>query len=203
MPKPKPPIIGLTGNIGSGKSTVARLLVAKGAALIDSDVLARQASEDPVVLQAIADALGADLVKNGALERAKTAERVFGDAAALETLNGIIHPWVRRESARQVEALRTQPEPPALILLDIPVLYENGLETTVDAVIVVNAPLELRVERVTERSGLSKEAILARDKAQLPLETKVERADYVLDNSGTLPALEKQVDALWRSLVRE
>ena len=203
MPKPKPPIIGLTGNIGSGKSTVARLLLAKGAALIDSDALARQASEDPVVLQAIAEALGPDLVKNGALERAKTAERVFGDAAALETLNGIIHPWVRRESARQVEALRTQPEPPALILLDIPLLYENGLETTVDAVIVVNAPLELRVERATERSGLSKEAVLARDKAQLPLETKVERADYVLDNSGTLTALEKQVDALWTSLVRE
>ena len=194
--------IGLTGNIGSGKSTVARLLVERGAALVDADALAREAAADPQVLSDIAEKLGNNLVKEGELDRAATATRVFGDAEAREVLNGIIHPWVRRESDARAEALRTRSDPPKVILMDIPLLYENGLEAGLDAVVVVNAPLAVRVKRVGARSGLSEADVVARDGAQLPLEEKVARADFVLENSGDLEDLERQVEALWRELDR-
>ena len=199
----RPHHIGLTGNIGSGKSTVAQLLVAKGAALIDADALAREATQSAEVLAEIAAQLGAELVVDGQLDRADTAAKVFGNEAARRTLNGIVHPWVRRESARRAEVLTGEDAPP-VIIFDIPLLYENGLETTLDAVIVVDAPLNVRSERAAARSGLSVEEVCARDNAQLPLEQKVARADYVLDNAATLEHLQTQVDVLWpRLLSRE
>jgi dephospho-CoA kinase len=163
----RPKRIGLTGNIGSGKSTVASLLVEQGAALIDADALAKEASSDPEVLNQIAEKLGSDLITDGQLDRAKTAARIFHDASARQTLNQIIHPWVRRESERRVLELSQQANPPPVILMDIPLLYEGGLEKLVDAVIVVSAPVALRVARVQERNGLSEAEIIARDKAQL------------------------------------
>lgn len=193
--------LGLTGNIGSGKSSVAKLLVQKGAALIDADALAREATTDPLVLARIAAELGTDLIVDGTLDRAKTAELVFGSEIARQTLNGIIHPWVRRESAARVQAFSSQADPPPIILLDIPLLYENGLEQTLDAVVVVNAPLDLRVRRVMARSGLSETEVRARDQAQLPLSAKVARADYVIDNSGDVIALESRVNELWQQLI--
>ncbi len=199
----KPKRVGLTGNIGSGKSTVAALLVEKGAALIDADALARTATQDPDVLTAIGERLGADLVVDGQLDRAATAARVFNDEDARIVLNGIIHPWVRQRSDERVTALSNQAEPPEVILLDIPLLYENGLETGLDAVIVVSATLEERVKRVAARSGLSESDVQARDRAQMPLEEKVERADFVVDNDGNPDALAPQLDALWTKLVLE
>lgn len=197
----RPAHVGLTGNIGSGKSTVAKLLVAKGAVLIDSDALAREATSDPAILKKIADALGGELVKNGALDRAKTAERVFADKAALTKLNSIIHPWVREQSEARAKRLAESAKPPPIILFDIPLLYENGLEENVDAVIVVEAPLALRIERVKERSGLSEADIHARDAAQLDLTEKVKRADHVVSNRADLASLEQQVNDLWPKLL--
>lgn len=192
--------IGLTGNIGSGKSTVAKLLVAKGAALIDSDQLAKAASQDTAILQEIASKLGSDLVENGQLRRDKTAALVFSNAKALEVLNGIIHPWVRQESQNQAKRLAEQACPPELIVFDIPLLYENGLEHSVDKVIVVDAPLALRIARVKERSQLSEAEIKARDSAQISLAEKVKRADFVINNEGKPEELKAQVDALWEKL---
>ena len=199
----RPLKVGLTGSIGSGKSTAAQLLKALGASLIDSDALAREAAQDPDVLTEIARKLGGDLIKDGQLERAKTAERVFNDPAALETLNGIIHPWVRRESSRRVAELEAAPAPPEVIILDIPLLFENGLEKTLDAVVVVDAPLELRLERVVRRSGLSEAEARARDSAQMPLADKVKRSDYVIQNDGTLDALDTEVARVWAALTQE
>ena len=193
--------IGLTGNIGSGKSTVADLLIKKGAALIDSDALARAATNDADVLTAIQTQLGKELVQDGALDRQKTAELVFNNPEALKTLNSIIHPWVRAESVRRTQALLEQEKPPAIIIFDIPLLYENALETTVDAVIVVDVPLELRIHRVQERSGLSEDDIRVRDAAQLELTEKVKRADYVIDNSKGLDELKQQVNEVWSKLI--
>ena len=192
--------IGLTGNIGSGKSTVARQLVEYGAALIDSDKLAKAATRDPDVLRQIAAQLGNELVSNGQLDRAKTAQRVFADEVARATLNAIVHPWVRRQSAQEVARLTNLPEPPDVILMDIPLLYENGLESNLDAVIVVNAPLELRVERVMTRSGLSAAEVRSRNAAQLPLEDKVARADYVVDNGSSLERLEAETERVWQAI---
>lgn len=194
--------VGVTGNIGSGKSSVARRLAELGAAVIDADALARDATEDPEVLAAIARQLGPDLVVQGRLDRAATARRVFADAGARRRLSAIVHPWVRRASAALREELERSEEAPAVVVLDIPLLFENGLEAGLDAVIVVDAPLELRVARVAARSGLDPDEVRARDAAQMPLADKVARADFVVDNGGSPQQLEAQVDAVWGELLR-
>lgn len=192
--------IGLTGNIGSGKSTVARLLQARGAALIDADALARAATRDSGVLARVAAELGDDLVVEGELDRAAVAARVFSDPAARAVLNGIIHPWVQQERARQVAALLAQTPPPPVIVHDIPLLFEVGLEGAFDTVVVVDAPLETRIARVAARSGLSEDEVRARDAAQWPLGEKVKRAEVVIDNGGGEGALKRQIDGLWETL---
>jgi len=195
--------VGLTGNIGSGKSTVARLLVEKGAALVDADALAREAARDPEVLRQIEGALGEGLVKDGALNRAATAARVFNDPEARARLNAVIHPWVRRRREREVRALLAQDPPPKLILHDVPLLYETGLQRDFGAVIVVDAPLDVRVGRVAARSGLSEAEVRARDAAQMPLEEKVRRADFVIENGGDLASLKAQVNDVWQQLTAQ
>jgi dephospho-CoA kinase len=197
----RPLRVGLTGNIGSGKSTVARLLRERGAAVIDADALARAATEDPDVLARIAASLGEDLVVDGRLDRAATAARVFGDAAALARLNAIVHPWVRARSAERERELSDAVPPPPVIVHDVPLLYENGLDAAMDAVVVVDAPLETRLRRVAERSGVSIDELRARDAAQLPLEEKVARADFVVGNAGDLRELRVAVKALWAELL--
>jgi dephospho-CoA kinase len=192
-----PKRIGITGNIGSGKSTVAKMLVEKGATLIDADVLAREATNDERVLEQIQDKLGSDLVIDGKLDRAKTAELVFNNPDARKILNSIIHPWVRQKSEEAIQELESSPSPPLVILQDIPLLFENGLEKNLDAVIVVYAPLEVRLARVFSRNNMSAEDFYARDAAQMNLEEKVKRANYVIDNSGGLNDLQGQVEALW------
>jgi dephospho-CoA kinase len=192
--------VGLTGNIGSGKSTVARLFAERGAAVIDADVLAREATADPVVLREIAILFGQDLVADGELNRARLAAVVFADPEARARLNAIIHPWVGREREAQVAALSTRTPPPAVIVHDVPLLFEAGLDTEMDKTIVVDAPLVLRLARAVARSGLTSDELRARDAAQLPLAEKVRRADFVLRNDGDMAALRRQVDDLWQKL---
>jgi dephospho-CoA kinase len=192
--------VGLTGNIGSGKSTVARLFAERGAAVIDADALARRATEDPVVLREIVALFGQALVIDGKLNRARLAAVVFNDPEARAKLNAVIHPWVRRERDAEVAALEAQTPPPAVILHDVPLLFEVGLDAEMDKTIVVDAPLELRLARAAERSGLTPDELRARDAAQLPLAEKVRRADFVLRNDGDMSALRRQVDDLWEKL---
>ncbi len=197
--------MGLTGSIGSGKSTVARLLRRHGAAVVDADVLAREATADPAVLERIAAELGEGLVLTGPdgpeLDRAATAARVFGDDAALEKLNAVIHPWVRRRSAEITRVLQESHEPPPVIVYDVPLLYESGLERDYDVVVVVDAPLATRLERLAARSGLSPAEVARREAAQLPPEEKAARADHVLVNAGGEDELAAQVDRLWSRLI--
>lgn len=193
--------LGLTGNIGSGKSTVAERLTERGAAVIDADALARRVTGDPAVLERIADALGADLVVDGRLDRARTAERVFADAEARGRLEAIVHPAVRRASAERVRELRQRTDPPELVVHDVPLLFENGLEDRFDATAVVVAPLRVRLMRVAERGGITVEDARRRDAAQMPQEEKARRATYVIDNGGPREALEAQLDRIWRDLV--
>lgn len=195
--------VGLTGNIGSGKSTVARLFAERGAALIDADELARAAMKDADVLAEIARVFGENLVRDGTLDRAGLASVVFGDEAERKRLNAIVHPWVARERARRVGALAARDAPPAVIIHDIPLLFEVGLDGEMDRTVVVDAPLELRIRRVHERSKLTPEEVRARDVAQLPLAEKVRRADFVIDNSGQPGGLEEQVREVWRRLLED
>jgi len=194
--------IGLTGNIGSGKSTVAKFLRAKGAALIDSDELARAATRAPEVLKEIAERLGQDLVGSEGLNRQKTADLVFSNPDALRTLNAIVHPWVRQKSQELVLTFLKQEPAPKFIIHDVPLLFENNLEATVDAIIVVYAPLALRLKRVQDRSGLSEEDIRARDSNQMSAEEKLKKADFIVRNDGSLEALETQLERLWDELKR-
>lgn len=193
--------MGVTGSIGAGKSAVARLLAERGAALIDADELARAAAADPAVLERIRAELGAELVRGGRLDRAATGALVFADPEALEKLNGIIHPWVRRRTWERVEELRRQGEPPPVIVLDVPLLFENGLEDRFDAVIAVVAPLAERVRRVAARSGLSEEEVRARDAAQWPQERKAALADFVIENAGSEEELAGRVAEVWARLI--
>ena len=192
--------VGLTGNIGSGKSSVARLLAECGAAVIDADALAREATADPVVLRELVAVFGNEVLEDGALNRAALAARVFDDPEARASLNAIIHPWVAREREARTAALAARVSPPAVIVHDVPLLFEVGLDAEMDKTVVVDAPLELRVARVVARSGLSADEVRARDAAQLPLAEKVRRADFVIDNSGELEGLEPQVERVWRAL---
>jgi dephospho-CoA kinase len=193
--------VGLTGNIGSGKSTVAGLLARRGAAVIDADALAREATAHPHVLGRIRDEVGPEVVTNGTLDRARLAALVFEDEAARRRLEAIIHPWVRTRGRDLEEDLRNSPDPPSLVVHDVPLLFESGLAETFDLVVVVSAPKEARAARTATRSNLSYEDFSARDRSQWPLERKVAEADYVLDNSGDLASLEEQVDALWSRLL--
>jgi dephospho-CoA kinase len=199
-------VIGLTGGIGSGKSTVSRMLAELGAVVIDSDENVRelQAPGTPL-LAAIAAALGPQAIQaDGALDRAWVGELVFRDEAARKQLNAIVHPAVGRETARRLEAAREHGAP--LVVLDIPLLFETRLHGTasranlgVEAVVVVYAPRELQIRRQLERNGYARAEAERRVEAQLPIEEKRARADHVIDNSGSLEETRRQVRALYET----
>lgn len=189
--------LGLTGSIGSGKSTVATLLRERGLSVLDADEQARLVTTEPEVLRDIALNFPGT-VQNGRLDRAALASVVFDDPAKLATLNTLIHPRVRARMAELEAQAAARGE--RWIVQDIPLLFEGGLESGMDAVLVVDAPLEVRVARVMARSGLSREEVLARDARQLSAAEKRRKADVVLDNAGSLETLERQVDAALRQL---
>lgn len=189
--------IGLTGSIGAGKSTVAQLLRARGLTVLDADEQARLVTQDPEVLALLADRFPG-VVVGGTLDRAALAARVFGNPAALADLNAITHPRVRaRMAALEAQAAR---QGARAVVQDVPLLFEGGLDAQMDAVIVVDAPLPLRVGRVMARSGLTEAEVLARDARQLPAAQKRARATVVIDNDRDLPHLEAQVDRALRQL---
>ena len=185
--------IGLTGGIGSGKSTVASLLRERGIPVLDADLVAREVSGFPDVLQEIARVFGPEYVLEGGINRPKMGQLVFNNPEARTALNGIIHPRVREEMAKQQAELEASGAQAAV--QDIPLLFENNLQSLFDATILVDAPLELRVSRVVARDGLSADAVRARDAAQMPASEKRKRATLTLENGGDLESLAVQLDA--------
>jgi len=189
--------VGLTGGIGSGKSTVARLLAAKGAVVIDADALAREVVQagtpgfDAVVAEFGSGVVGAD----GELNRAAIADVVFADPGARERLNAIVHPLVGQ---RSLELMTAAPEG-AVIVYDIPLLVELNMAAGFDAVIVVEAAPEIRVERLVGR-GVEPEQARARMAAQASDEQRRAVATYILDNSGDQTELAAQVEQVWERL---
>lgn len=181
--------IGLTGSIGSGKSTVARMLSQRGIPVLDADQVAREVSRDPRTLTEVSQAFGPEYVTPEGLNRPKVAELVFQNPQARETLNSIIHPRVR---SRMLELEQNLNSP--VVVQDIPLLFEGGLDQTMDATIVVDAPLEQRIDRVMVRDGLTREQILARDQTQMPASEKRKRATFVIQNEASLEMLEAQLE---------
>lgn len=185
--------MGLTGGIGAGKSEVARLLVARGAVLVDSDVLAREVVEPGTPgLAAVAAEFGTDVARADGLDRARLAEIVFADPAARGRLEAIVHPLVRSRAAELVAAAPAD----AVVVNDVPLLVETGLAPTYHLVVVVEADPGVRRDRLVAR-GMTASAAEARIAAQATDEQRRAAADAVLDNSGSRAALAAAVDALW------
>jgi dephospho-CoA kinase len=189
--------VGLTGGVGSGKSTVSARLAAHGAVIIDADAIAREVVEPGTSgLAAVVERFGPDvLTPDGALDRQKLADVVFNDEQERLDLNGIVHPLV---GARTAELMAAAPED-AVVVYDVPLLAEGGLASGFDVVVVVEAELDTRLRRLADR-GMPEADARARIAAQAPDEQRRGIAHHVVDNSGPLDALYAQVDALWERL---
>jgi dephospho-CoA kinase len=189
-------IFGLTGGIGSGKSTVARRFRARGLPVVDADQLAREvARKGSPGLSEIVSRFGAGVLDaHGELDRKKLAAIVFQDDAARRALNAITHPRVGALSAERFGELDRRGEP--LACYEVPLLFEGSLADAFRPVVVVWTPLEVQVARAASRDDVAREDVLARVRAQMPLDDKVRRADYVVDNSGDEPMLLANADAV-------
>jgi dephospho-CoA kinase len=189
--------IGLTGGVGVGKSTVAALLEKRGARIIDADQLAREVVQPGTGgLEAVVARFGGRVVSpDGRLDRAALAEIVFADPAARADLNAIVHPLVRQRARK----LMADAPPGTVIVYDVPLLVENKLADDFDAVVVVEAPFELRIARLIER-GLSEAQARARMASQATDAQRRAIANYVLINDGSTEALVANVDELWEKL---
>ncbi|HKY37502.1 MAG TPA: dephospho-CoA kinase [Polyangiaceae bacterium] len=189
-------VFGLTGGIGSGKSTVAALLRERGVPVVDADELAREAlAPGTPGLAAVVAAFGPDVLSpDGSLDRKRLGGLVFADPEARKTLSGITHPIVRRLSQERFAALEVLGV--RLAGYDVPLLFEVGLDRALRPVVVVAASEATQLERTLERGGLSRDEAQARIAAQLPLAEKRARADHVIDNDGSRAELSAQVDAL-------
>ncbi|MFF9333270.1 dephospho-CoA kinase [Streptomyces albogriseolus] len=192
--------VGLTGGIGAGKSEVSRLLVERGAVLIDADRIAREVVEPGTPgLAAVVEAFGEEiLAKDGSLDRPRLGALVFSDPEKLATLNSIVHPLV---GARSRELEEAAPED-AVVVHDVPLLTENGLAPLYDVVIVVDASPGTQLDRLVRLRGMSEEDARARMAAQATREQRRAVADIVIDNDVPLDALERRVEEVWADLVR-
>jgi dephospho-CoA kinase len=188
-------LVGLTGGIGSGKSTVSALLAQRGAVIVDADAITRDVQQpDSPVVRAIAERFGVEVLDDdGSLNRAKVAEIVFADADALSALNGIVHPAVGKEINRRVEALASTDQ---IVVLDIPLLTENPRQG-MQGKVVVDVPVDVQVERLVRLRGFSELDARARIARQASREDRLTGADFVIDNSGSIDELATQVDRLW------
>ena len=191
-------LVGLTGGIGSGKSTVSAMLAARGAEIIDADVITRdlQTPGSPVVL-AIAERFGGDVLDSErGLIRAKVADIVFNDPQALRDLNKIVHPAVGAEINRRVRELESSDK---IVVLDIPLLTENP-RRGMQGKIVVDVPVDVQVDRLVLYRGFTEADALARISRQASRAERLNGADFVIDNAGPVADLEPQIDALWEWL---
>lgn len=197
-------LIGLTGGVATGKSTVVRRLKELGAAVIDADQLAREVVEpgEPA-LEEIRQRFGPEVIgEDGQLDRARLARIVFEDEEARKALEAIVHPRIRSRMRAKIEEFKAQGEP--VVVCDIPLLFETGVALDwVDRTVVVYAPKEVQLQRLMARNGLTLEEAERRIAAQMPTEEKARRADAVIDNSRGLEETFRQVDALWKEWMRD
>ncbi len=188
-------LIGLTGGIGSGKSTVSSLLAKHGAVIIDADAITRELQVPGApLLTVLADRFGQHIIgSDGALIREELAKIAFGDPEALKDLNKIVHPAVAKEMDRRMSEVRNTDK---VVILDIPLLAENPRKGLC-GVIVVDVPVEIAVSRLVEFRNMKEDDAKARIAKQASRDDRLKIADQVIDNSGDMEMLSKQVDAVW------
>jgi dephospho-CoA kinase len=196
-------VVGLTGNIASGKSTVSRLLSERGATIIDADVLARRTVDPgtPAHAAIVARWGNAVVSPDGTIDRNALRQAVFGDPAELEALNDIVHPHVRVMRDELVEQAKARGD--AIVVCEIPLLFERGMVDEFDRIVLVDAPREIRLERLVRERKLDHADAMQMITAQMPSELKRARANYVIDNTSTLQALSEEVDRIWNALQRD
>jgi dephospho-CoA kinase len=192
--------VGLTGGIGAGKSEVSRRLAAQGAVVIDADAIAREVvGPGTEGLAEVVEAFGPEVLRpDGSLDRPRLGDIVFADPAQRERLNAITHPKVGERMA----ALEQAAGPGAIVVHDVPLIAENGRAGVYDLVVVVDAPPRSQIERLQRNRGMTREQAEARMAAQASREQRLAIADIVLDNSGSLSELDRQVGDLWTELRR-
>ncbi len=192
-------LIGLTGGAGSGKSTVAAMFRELGAAVVDADE-ATHAVYEPGSLGAdlIEREFGPEYVRDGRVDRTRLGELVFHDAGARQRLNAVVHPLVREwMAARTAEALI---HGATVVVQDVPLLFENGLQSLYSAVVLVYMPERIQLQRLVEERGLDEERAKAIIAAQMPIDAKLDRAQHVIDNSGSREETRQQVEKVWAEL---
>ncbi|MFI8598126.1 dephospho-CoA kinase [Rothia koreensis] len=194
--------VGLTGGIGSGKSTVAQLLQEHGAVVIDADAISRElTAKGSPVLDQIRDAFGTHvLTDTGELDRAALAKIVFDDETARERLNSIVHPAVRQESARLVDEASRAETFSGVVVQDIPLLVETGQADSFDGVIVVEAPESVRIDRLVTARGMKEDDARSRIRSQATDDQRRAVATWIIDNSGDRETTTAQVATLWDEL---
>lgn len=195
-------VIGLTGNIATGKSTVARLLRARGAEVIDADLLAHAVmAPGTPVWEAVVRTFGREILNpDGTIDRRRLGRIVFADPAALSQLEAIVHPTVGKALRQRLRHLQRRREPPCVVVIEAIKLIEAGLPVLCDAVWVVVAPREVQIRRLMETRHLTREEAILRVDAQPPVEPKLAVADVVIENTGSLNDLERRVQAAWERI---
>jgi dephospho-CoA kinase len=196
----KPSVVGITGGIASGKSTVSRMFQQLGAVVVDADVLARKVVQPGrVAHRDIVRTFGKQvLAPDGTINRKLLGKMVFSDPAKLQTLNRIVHPRLAAQARREFAKLGRAGE--RLVFYDAALLVEKGWHRKLDSLVVVSVPESVQLQRVMRRDGLNEEAARARIRSQLPLSAKLAAADHVIDNSGSLDQTRQQVQRLWHKL---
>ena len=197
-------VVGLTGGIASGKSTVSEMFKTSGAIVIDADIIARQVVAPGMpAWEAIRATFGERIIApDGTLDRRCLGDLVFSDARRRKQLEGIVHPHVRRQIREKIRRLR-RTAPDALVIQDIPLLLETGMTDDLSEIILVYVPLAVQLKRLMKRDGISQEAAMARIDAQLPMEQKRRHATIVIDNSGDLASTGGQVLEVYQRLARK
>ncbi len=196
-------LVGLTGNIAGGKTEVSRLLGERGATIIDSDVLAREVVEPGTpALAAIAANWGRSvLAPDGSLDREALRSTVFQDPDELQELNEIVHPEIEKRREAAIAEARQRGD--SVVVCVVPLLFEKHMVDEFDKIVLVDAPRPVRFERLQKKRGIEEAEALRMIAAQMPAELKRARADYVIENKGSMTELKQEVDALWAELQRE
>lgn len=195
--------VGLTGGIGSGKSTVLKLFEKRGAFLIDFDELAHRVEEPGTeTWKKIVDHFGHDIIHDdGTVNRVKLGAIVFGSPVQRAALNAIVHPAVFEEWRRRIDEIKNT-KGDAIIISDVPLLIEAGMQTLFDCVILIYLPPDTQIERIMKRNGFSRHEAQERLAAQMPIGDKIPLCDFVIGNEGSIGETERKVDEVWKAITK-